>query len=203
MISDVLDSPTGYVWRRFQSLRRHLDITISGILTGPRTTSVVTIPVSVTDQVSAEVRAKVPDADVVLQRITLRLAADTYDVPHVFTLEALGHDPGNGDPPHFAAVVLTSEAVAAPLQLSSVVTVHLDPFEKPFGVAVTGWGDVVAIADGSPTLTLGSSLAKGFTFGQPGGLRLELSGPVLDPKVSTARVVAAGRTGDVRGQRAR
>lgn len=186
VISDVLASPTGYVWRRFQSMRRHLDITITGILTGPRTTSVLTIPVSVSDQVSAEVKAKVPDADVVVGRITLRLAADTYDVPHVFTLEALGHDPGNGDPPHFAALVLMSEAVAAPLQLSSVVTVHLDPFEKPLGLAVTGWGDVIAIADGSPTLTLNSSFAKAFSFGQPGGLRLELSGPVLDPQVSTS-----------------
>ncbi len=185
VISDVLESPTGYVWRRFQSLRRHLDITISGILTGPRTTSVVTIPVSLSDQVSAEVRAKVPEADVVLQRITLRLAADTYDEPHAFTLEALGHDPGNGDPPRFAAVVLRSAAVAAPLRLSSLATVNLDPFERPFGVAVTGWGEAVAIADGSPTLTLGSSFAKGFTFGQPGGLRLELAGPVLDPRVST------------------
>ena len=51
------------------------------------------------------VRAKVPTADVVLQRITLRLAADTYDEPHAITIEVLGHDPGNGGPPGFAAVV--------------------------------------------------------------------------------------------------
>ena len=98
VVEDVLDSPTGFLWRRFQGLRRHLDITIAGIVTGPRTVSVVTVPVSPADTVSALVRTKVPTADVVLQRITLRLAADTYDEPHAITIEVLGHDPGQRRP---------------------------------------------------------------------------------------------------------
>ena len=184
VIEDVLHSPTGFLWQRFQGLRRHLDITIAGIVTGPRTVSVVTVPVSPADTVSALVRSKVPTADVVLQRITLRLAADTYDEPHAVTIEALGHDPGNGDAPGFAAVVVTSEAVAEPLRLSSAVTVDLAPLTHPFGVAVTGWGSAVPLVDGEPSLKLGSVLPGGWSFGPAGGLRLQLTGPVLDPQVS-------------------
>ncbi len=120
----------------------------------------------------------------VLQRITLRLAADTYDEPHAITIEALGHDPGNGDPPGFAAVVVTSEAVAEPLKLSSSVTVDLAPLTHPFGVAVTGWGSAVPLVDGAPSLKLGTVLPGGWSFGPAGGLQLQLTGPVLDPQVS-------------------
>ena len=183
--AEVLDSPTGFVWRRVQHLRRHLDITITGILTGPRTVSVVTIPAAPGDRVSDNVSAVVPDADVVLQRITLRLSDDTYDEPHAFRVEVLGHDPGNGEPPSFAAVVLMSDPVLeGPLHLSSAVTIGLDPLDEPFGVALTGWGDLVPIGEGTPSLTLGSAFSSALTFGQPGGLRLLLAGPVLDPRVS-------------------
>ncbi|HET9020952.1 MAG TPA: DUF6603 domain-containing protein [Ornithinibacter sp.] len=186
VLSGVLDSPLGFVWSRFNHLRRHLDITIAGILTGPRTVSFVTVPVSPADRVSDQVRARVPDADVVLQRITLRLAADAYEEPHPLTFEVLGHDPGNGGLPEFAAVVLMTDAVAAPLHLSDVVTIDLDPLESPFGVAATGFGEVVTITDGSPSIELGSSVSRGFTFGQPGGIRLVLDGPVLEPHISTS-----------------
>jgi hypothetical protein len=184
VIEDVLDSPTGFLWRRFEGLRRHLDITISGILSGPRAVSLVTTPVTPTDRVSDAVRAKVPRADVVLQRITLRLAADTYGEPHAVTFEVLGHDPGTGDAPEFAAVTVMSEPLAEPLHLSSAVTLDLAPLTEPFGVAVTGWGEAVPITDGQPTLRLGSAFAGGFSFGEPGGLRLTMTGPVLDPRVS-------------------
>ncbi|PVG80870.1 hypothetical protein DDE18_21040 [Nocardioides gansuensis] len=187
VVSDFADSPTGFVWRRFKDLRRHLDITIHGVLTGPRTVSYVTVPLTAEDHVSEAVTAKVPDANVVLQRITLRLATDGYPKPdevHKISLEVLGHDPGNGDAPGFAAVVLLSAPIAQPLSLSPRVTLHLDPFASEFGVAVTGWGEVVPIADGSPQLTLDPGLGAGFSFGEPGGVRLALTEPVLEPRVS-------------------
>jgi hypothetical protein len=184
LLSDLMDSPIDFVWRRFNALRRHLDITIAGVITGPRTLSVVTVPISPSDSIDATVQAAVPDADVILQRITLRLAADTYDAPHAFTIEALGHGVPGGGLPDFAAVALTSEAVAAPIHLSGGVTIHLDPLESAFGIAVTGYGDVVPIAAGTPALTLGSDFKRGFTFGQQGGFNLVLAGPVLDPHVS-------------------
>src|SRR4051812_27624090 len=104
VLSDLVDSPLDFVWRRFNALRRHLDITIAGVITGPRTLSVTTVPIAPSDSIDATVRAAVPDADVILQRITLRLAADTYDASHAFTIEALGHGAPGGGLPDFAAV---------------------------------------------------------------------------------------------------
>lgn len=189
VVKDFLDSPTAFVWRRFKELRRHLDITIHGVLTGPRSVSYVTVPLTDDDGVSDAVRAKVPDADLVLQRITLRVAADGYPEPdevRSITLDVLAHDPGNGQLPSFAAVTLMSPPLVGPLALSSRATLQLDPFTNEFGVAVTGWGEAVAITDGSPKLTVDPGLGGGFSFGAEGGIRLQLTEPVLEPRVSIA-----------------
>ncbi len=186
VVDELMEHPTGFVWRRLQGLRRHLDITVSGILTGPRMVSVVTVPVADTDTTSPGLRAAVPDADVLLQRVTLRLAADAYDEPVAVVLEFAGHDPGNGDAPDFAAVALsTAEGLVDPFPLGSVATLDLAPLTDPLGVALTGWGDVVPIvAAQQPTLRLHTTLAAGFRFGEEDGLHLLLGKPVLDPHVS-------------------
>lgn len=187
VLTELLESPTGFIWRRFQHLRRHLDITVTGIVSGPLTTSVLALPVGPADRVAPEITAALPTADVLLQRLTLRLAADTYaEQQHALSVEVVGHDPGGGSAPEFVAVALTSEPLADEegVRLSDLVTVQLDPFDKRFGVALTGWSDAVPIADGTPSLALGTAFAGGFTFGPPGGLRLQLSEPVLEPHVT-------------------
>ena len=185
VLSELLHSPVDFVWRHFNSLRRDLDITIAGILTGPRTLSVVTVPISPSHTIADSVKAAVPLADVILQRITLRLAADTYETPRAFTIDALGHaTPGDGLP-DFAAVTLTSDPVDAEVPLSKSVKLRFDLASQPLGIAVTGYGDVRTIGGVSPSLTLETSFARGFTFGPPDGINLTISGPVLDPHVST------------------
>ncbi len=186
VLDDLLDSPTGFVWRRLQGLRRHLDLTVAGILSGPRTVSVVTVPVAAGDTVSAGLRAAVPSADVLLQRVTLHLAADAYDDPLTLVVEVAGHDPGNGDAPSFAAVaVSTVDGLVDPYPVSTVATLDLGALEDPLGVALTGWGTVVPITSGQePSLRLRTDFAAGFVVGDPAGAHLQLGGPVLDPHLS-------------------
>ena len=186
VVDELMQHPTGFVWRRLQHLRRHLDITITGILTGPRMVSVVTVPVAPTDTTSQGLRDAVPTADVLLQRVTLRLAADAYDDPVALVVEVAGHDPGNGDAPSFAAVALsTTDGLVDPFPLGSVATLDLAPLTEPLGVAVTGWGDVVPIVDGQrPSLRLQTKLAAGFLLGDADGLHLRLGKPVLDPRIA-------------------
>src|SRR4051794_25374085 len=186
VLSDLLDSPVDFVWRRFGARRRHLDITIAGIVSGPRTLSVVTVPISPSDTIPADVRTAVPGADVILQRITLRLAADTYGPQHAFRIEALGHGAPGGGLPEFAAVTLTSDPVDAEVPLSKAVRLRFDLAAQPLGIAVTGYGDVVTIGGASPALTLETSFSRGFTFGSAETINLTISGPVLDPHVSTS-----------------
>ena len=118
VVEDVLDSPTGFLWKRFQGLRRHLDITIAGIVTGPRTVSVVTVP-----GLADRHRVRPGRAPRCRPRTWCCSGSPCVSPPTPTTsrtrspIEALGHDPGTGDPPGFAAVVVTSEAVAEPLKL--------------------------------------------------------------------------------------
>ena len=185
-VQQFLDSPTGFIWQRLQRLRRHLDITITGVLTGPRTVSVVAPPVQPSDTVSAALRAAVPDADVLLQRVTMRLAADAYDEPRVFVLEVAGHDPGGGGPPEFAAVGLTTGALVEKLPLAKGVELDLAPATNPLGVAVTGWSNdaVVPIATGTPALTVEVAPRTAYSFGDPGSIQLLVADPLVDVKVT-------------------
>lgn len=185
-VQQFLDSPTGFVWQRLQRLRRHLDITITGVLTGPRTVSVVAPPVQPTDTVSAALRAAVPDADVLLQRVTLRLAADAYDEARAFVVEVAGRDPGGGGLPEFAAVGLTTGALVDKLPLAKGVELDLAPATNPLGVAVTGWSgnEVVPIATGTPALTVKVSPKAAYSFGDPDTIQLLLADPLVDVTVS-------------------
>lgn len=180
MVSGLLGSPTAFLWQRVKDQRRHLDITLTGILTGPRASSVITSPLTGTE-VDPDVVAAVPSAAQVLGSITLRVAPDTYDDPFPIQVELLGTA---ADPPGFAAAVVRVEARTEPLRLSSSVAITFTPPNAVLGVAVTGFGSVVPITPGAPRMSLETSFATGFTFGPPGGLRLALGKPVLDPYVS-------------------
>jgi hypothetical protein len=176
-LGDFLDSPSAFVWARFKALRRNLEITITGLLTGPRTTSIITTSASSDRQIVPEVKAKLPNATVVVGRVTLRLAADTYDEPVPITFEVIGD---GAEPPAFVAVVVRTPPWLAPIRITDEVAVTLDPLTKPLGVALTGFGDLVPLVDGQPGLTLTSSFAAaGFSFGDPGGLRITFAEPVL------------------------
>jgi hypothetical protein len=185
-VQHFLDSPTGFIWQRLQRLRRHLDITITGVLTGPRTVSVVAPPVQPTDTVSVGLRGAVPDADVLLQRVTLRLAADAYDEPRAFVIEVAGHDPGAGGLPEFAAVALTTGALVEKLPLAKGVVLDLAPATNPLGVAVTGWSgdEVLPIATGTPALTVKASPRTAYSFGDPRSIQLLLADPLVDVTVT-------------------
>lgn len=176
-LGDFLDSPSAFVWQRFKALRRNLEITITGLLTGPRTTSIVTTSAEGDKQIAAEVKAKLPNAAVVIGRVTLRLAADTYDEPVPITFEVLGDA---ADPPGFVAVVVRTPPWLSPIRISDEVALNLEPLTKPLGVALTGFGNLVPLADGQPGLSLSSSFkAAGFSFGDPGGLQITFAEPVL------------------------
>lgn len=182
VVTDVLHSPTAYLWNAFRDLRCHIDITVTGIITGTRATSVVTSPIDDAEPVDPLVTSRVPAAAQVLARVTLRLAADTYDDPLPLTFEILGTA---GSPPGFAAVVVRVPPLVEPFPVGQAVSLNLAPLATELGIAVTGFGTVVPLADGQPGLTLSTSFSTGLSFGSPGGLRLELGGPVLDPHLAT------------------
>ncbi len=173
---DLMGGPTAFVWERFKAQRRNLDITLAGLLTGPRTTSILMTPADDDHAIAPEVSAKLPAAAVVVGRVILRLAADTFDDPVPITLEILGDA---AEPPAFVAAVLRMPAVD-PIQVSDHLSLALRP-KAPLDVALTGFGDLLPIADGPPALALTSSFAAGgLTVGNPRGLRLTLAEPVVD-----------------------
>ena len=56
-LTEFLDSPTGFVGQRFKAARQTIDITITGLLTGPRTRSIVITSAEGDRQIAPEVRA--------------------------------------------------------------------------------------------------------------------------------------------------
>ena len=173
--ADFLGGPSAFVWHRFKALRRNLDITLAGLLTGPRTTSILITPADDDHAIAPEVRAKLPAVAVVVGRVTLRLAADTFDEPVPITLEILGDA---AEPPAFVTAFLRMPAVD-PIRVSDHLSLALQP-KAPLDVALTGFGDLVPIADGPPGLALTSAFpAEGYTVGEPRGLRLNLAEPVV------------------------
>lgn len=171
----VIDNPTAFLWERVRTLRRTIDITIAGILTGVRTSSIVTIPV-IDAPLPGEVTAAAPTAAVLLQRIILRFAADTYDEPFPITVELYGTA---ADPPGFAAAVVRVPGITQPLHVGSLATLTVDGAQD-VGLAITGWGTVKALGL-SPTVRLGiDNAATSWAFGDAGSLRIEFGKPVLE-----------------------
>ena len=163
-------------------LRRHLDVTVTGILSGPGQ-SRCQVPVAPGDTVSAGL-GPLPSADVLLQR-GRRTSRPTRTTTRWTSSEVAGHDPGNGGPPSFAAVSVQGGGLVDPLPVGSLATLDLAPLTDPLGVAVTGWGAVEPIVSGQrPSLRLQTAFAGGLTVGDPHGLHALLEQPVLDPRIS-------------------
>ena len=95
---------------------------------------------------------------VVLQRLILGVAADTYDELFTLKVEILGTA---ADPPQFLAGVLSMGAIAAPVNLGAALQLSLDPLNAPFALAMTDFGHVTQIAGSPPKLTLSAKTAAG------------------------------------------
>ncbi len=171
----------GYLWQYFQSLRRETTLSIVGVLTGPRVMSSSNVALGEALSPSPEVVAAFgPDA-VVMQRLVLNLAADTYGEPIALTMEILGTETL---PPTFVAAVISAPTIAAPVNLGSVLQLSLDPFNAPFAIAMTGFGAVKQVSGVAPELTLGARTPRVFSIGSDDGIRLDLQGAVFEATAS-------------------
>jgi Family of unknown function (DUF6603) len=175
--SDLLE----YVWQLYQSLRRESTLSIAGLLTGPRVISMSSVGLGPNEPSSPEVLAVFGANVVVLQRLILNVAADTYGDPIKVKLEILGTD---AIPPKFIAGVLSTGTIAAPVSLGPGLRLSLDPFNAPFALAMTDFGDVRQIAGSPPKLTLSAQTPRAFKVGSDGGIRLSLQQPALEATAS-------------------
>ncbi len=177
-LDQALGDPLQYVWQAFDALRREDTLSIAGVLTGPRVISVSSVPLGAHEPATSAF----PDA-VVLQRAVLKLAADTYGEPIAIQVDILAT---KAVPQAFVAVVLSTGALAAPVNLGSLLQLSLDPFNAPFAVAMTGFGAVTQVAGNSPKLTLAATAPSEFSLGTPGGIRLSFQQPVLEVTIAPA-----------------
>lgn len=173
-LGDIVQSPTAFVWKQWEGQRRNLDVTVAGLLTGPRTSSALWTTAG--GAIAPEVKVALPTASTVVARVTVRFAADTFDEPVPVVVEILGDD---AQPPTFVAAVIRTPPWLAPLQLSDAVTLDLQPLTNPLGVALTGFGSLVPLAAGQPELHLSSTFRTELTFGPSGGLHVTLAEPLL------------------------
>jgi hypothetical protein len=180
-LSAAVSGPFQYVWQLYQSLRRESTLSIAGVLTGPRVISMSSVELGPKESSSPEAVAALGADAVVLQRLTLNLAADTYGDPNKLTLEILGTD---AIPPKFIAGLLSAGTIAAPVNLGSVLQLSLDPFNAPFALAMTDFGDVRQVAGSPPKLTVSAQTPRAFRVGSDGGIRLDLQQPVFEVAAS-------------------
>lgn len=180
-LSAAIDDPFQYVWRAYQVLRRENTLSIAGVLTGPRVISMSSVELGPKESSSPEAVAAFGGNVVVLQRVILKLATDTYGDPIALNLEILGTD---AIPPAFVAGILSADAIAAPVNLGSVLQLSLDPFNAPFAIAMTDFGAVKQIAGSPPKLTLSAQTPRAFRVGSDGGIRLNLQQPVFEVTAS-------------------
>ena len=175
-VQGLVDSPTGLIWERLSTFRRTLDITALGLLSGPRVTSVRWLPLT-QDTVIGPVKTLYPQADAVLWRCAVHLAADTRDDPVSLVLEVLGDDQS---PPNFVAVTLSVPTLVATVHLGEHVDISANPFDKPLWLGVSAFGKFDLLIDHPPGLELTSRFPEsGVTFGDPASLSLTLAQPVL------------------------
>jgi hypothetical protein len=180
-LSAAVSHPFQYVWQLYQSLRRENTLSIAGVLTGPRVISMSSVALGPKESSSPEIVAAFGANAVVLQRLILILAADTYGDPITLTLEILGTDT---IPPTFIAGVLSAGTIAAPVNLGPVLQLSLDPFNAPFAIAMTGFGAVKQIGGSPPKLTLSAQTPRVFQIGSDGGIHLNLQQPVFEVTVT-------------------
>lgn len=180
-IEGLVDSPTGLIWDRISTFRRTLDITALGLLTGPRVTNVRWLPLT-QDKVIEPVKTLYPQADEVLWRCAIHLAADTWGDPTSFVFEVLGD---NQNPPNFVAVTLSVPTLVDKFHLGEYVELAAHPFDKPLWLGMSAFGKFDLLLDNPPGLELTSTFpASGLTFGDPGSLSLTLAEPVLGAEIN-------------------
>jgi hypothetical protein len=180
-LSEAVADPMQYVWQLFQDLRRESTLSIAGVLTGPRVVSSSSVALGSKESSSADAGAVFGPNAVVLQRVILKLAADTYGEPITLTFEILGTD---AFPPKFVALVLSAGTIAAPVNLGPVLQLSLDPFNAPFAIALTNFGSIRQVAGSPPKLTLSAQTPRAFRVGADGGVRLSLQEPVFEVTAS-------------------
>jgi hypothetical protein len=182
----------GLAWLREQyaQVRRSTDILVAGVLTGPRVTSVVSVPLDAAVVVPADVLAKVGGTPIVWQRVVVRIAADTFDDPHPITIDLLGTE---DIPPAFSAVVLRTPGIAG----------GRIALGRSAGISVTGADEVglvitpksVESLSGAPKVTLDAKLPAGFTLGTQGSMRLIVAEPVFEVGLDGASKTYSLRAG--------
>lgn len=180
-LSDAFHDPLQYVWQSFQSLRRESTLSIAGVLTGPRVISMSSVELGSKEPSIPEATAAFGANTVVLQRVVLKVAADTYGDPVTLPVEILVTD---AFPPAFVAVVLSAGTIAAPVNLGPALQLSIDPLNAPFAIAMTDFGAIRQIAGNTPKLTLGARTPKAFRIGSDGAIRLDLQEPVFEVTAS-------------------
>jgi hypothetical protein len=180
-LSEAVHDPFQYVWQFCQSLRRESTLSIAGVLTGPRVISMSSVELGSKESSSPEATTAFGANAVVLQRQILKVAADTYGDTVTLTVEILGTDEF---PPTFIAVLLSAGTIAAPVNLGSVLQLSLDPFNAPFAIGMTDFGDVRQVAGSPPKLALSAQTPRAFRIGSDGGIRLDLQEPVFEVTAS-------------------
>jgi hypothetical protein len=175
-ISAAINNPTAYVWQQFQALRRQNTLSIAGVLTGPRVISTSSVELGTKESSLPGVVAALGGNAVVFQRMVLKVAADTYGKPVSLSVDILGTQ---AIPPTFVAAVLSADAIAAPINLGSVLQLSFDPLNAPFAIALTGFGTVKQIAGSTPKLALSATTSQAYKFGADGGIHLSLQQPVF------------------------
>jgi hypothetical protein len=180
-VSDAIAHPFSYVWKLYQELRRESTLSVAGILTGPRVVSMSSVELGQKSPPSPAITTAFGVDAIVLQRLVLKLAADTYDTPVKLMLEFVG----TADlPPKFTAAVLTIDAVAAPISIGTALQLAVTPANLEAVIAMTSFGAVKVISDTPPTLTLAAQTPRTFMVGSDGGIHLSLQQPVFEVSVS-------------------
>jgi hypothetical protein len=176
-LDQVADGLAPTVWRHLQTLRREHTLAILGVLTGPRVLSLSSAPLGAKASDNPDVVAAFGADAVVMQRLVLQVAADTYGDPIPLTIEILGTETL---PPTFVAAVLSLPTIAAPLDLGPSLRLSLDPLNAPFALALTGAGTVRQVGGAPPKLTLAAALPAEYVVGSDDGIRLRLQQPVVE-----------------------
>jgi hypothetical protein len=87
-------------------------------------------------------------------------------------------------PPKFVAAVLAADTIAAPINLGPMLQLSFDPFNAPFAIAMTDFGNVKQIAGSPPKLMLNANAPQALKFGSDGGIHLNLKQPVFQVAVT-------------------
>ncbi len=106
---EALSNPLTYAFSRATELRREMTIGLAGLRSGPRTSSLAHAALGASLPVAAVVKAVTPDAEVVVQRVRLGIAADTFDEPFRITADVLATADGR-----FAGLAVHTDALPRP-----------------------------------------------------------------------------------------